>query len=69
MPNSLSNLLLYPDGGAILALSALHCAIGLAAALVAQRRGLPFRKWLVIGLIGGTAALIAACFWQPRRSP
>jgi hypothetical protein len=68
MPESFADLLLHPDGGAIVTASVLHCTIGFAAALVAQRRGLPFRKWLVMGLVGGTVALIAACFWQ-KRSP
>lgn len=41
-------------------LMVLHCVIGTAAALVAKRRGLNFRLWLGLGLLGGTLALIAA---------
>jgi hypothetical protein len=38
----------------------LHCAIGVAAAIAAQRKGFPYGVWLVWGLIGGTAALVMA---------
>lgn len=38
----------------------LHCAIGVAAAIAAQRKGFPYGIWLVWGLIGGTAALVMA---------
>jgi hypothetical protein len=41
-------------------LMVLHCVIGTAAAFVAQQRGLSFRRWIWIGLLGGTLALIAA---------
>jgi len=34
--------------------------MGAIAALVAQRKGLNFCLWLILGLIGGTAALVAA---------
>ncbi|OKH18956.1 hypothetical protein [[Limnothrix rosea] IAM M-220] len=44
----------------ILPLGALHCAIGLLAALVAYRKGYPLKRWLVIGLVGGTPSLIYA---------
>jgi len=38
----------------------LHCLIGGIAAVVAARKGYRLGVWLIIGLIGGTAALIAA---------
>jgi hypothetical protein len=34
--------------------------MGAIAALVARRKRLNFRLWLILGLIGGTAALVAA---------
>jgi hypothetical protein len=37
----------------------LHCLIGLGAALVARQKGLSFKRWLWLGLLGGTIALIA----------
>lgn len=37
----------------------LHCVIGIIAAIIAQNKGLNFRRWLILGLIGGTVALIA----------
>jgi hypothetical protein len=37
----------------------LHCLIGLGAALVAQQKGLSFRRWIWVGLLGGSIALIA----------
>jgi hypothetical protein len=36
----------------------LHCLIGLGAALVARHKGLSFKRWLWLGLLGGTIALI-----------
>ena len=51
------NLPLMPLG---IGLMVLHCVIGVAAAIVAQQRGLSFRRWIWIGLLGGTIALIAA---------
>ncbi|MGB2925270.1 MAG: hypothetical protein WBB82_08215 [Limnothrix sp.] len=44
----------------ILLLGSLHCAIGLSAAFVAYRKGYALKRWLVIGLIGGTPSLIYA---------
>ena len=47
-------------------LMAAHCAIGTLAAFVASRKGRYFGRWLGLGLIGGTVALIAA-FLLPGR--
>ncbi|HEY9814900.1 MAG TPA: hypothetical protein V6D20_03730 [Candidatus Obscuribacterales bacterium] len=55
------------DGSTILVLAVLHCVIGVTAALVAQRRGRRLGNWLILGLIGGTAALVAACFVPAKR--
>ncbi|NER35438.1 MAG: hypothetical protein F6J93_15785 [Oscillatoria sp. SIO1A7] len=41
-------------------LMAAHCVIGTVAALVAYKKGRNFGRWLGLGLIGGTVALIAA---------
>jgi hypothetical protein len=44
----------------------LHCIMGAIASLVARRKGLNFRLWLILGLIGGTAALVAALITKPN---
>lgn len=46
-------------------LATMHCIIGLIAAIAAKRRGLNFRRWLGLGLLGGTIALIAV-LRQPK---
>jgi hypothetical protein len=38
----------------------LHCLIGITAAIVAYQKGLNLKRWIFIGIIGGTPALIAA---------
>lgn len=40
----------------------LHCLIGIGAAIAARRKGLDGKRWLVLGLIGGTVALVAVWF-------
>jgi hypothetical protein len=40
--------------------------MGAIAALVARRKGLNFRLWLILALIGGTAALVAALITKPN---
>lgn len=37
-----------------------HCIIGAIAAIIAQRKGYKLLTWVILGLIGGTAALVAA---------
>ncbi|HBS71432.1 MAG TPA: hypothetical protein DEP38_26610 [Cyanobacteria bacterium UBA9226] len=44
----------------------LHCLIGITAAIVARKKGLNFQLWLILGLIGGTVALVAALL---KRDP
>jgi hypothetical protein len=44
----------------------LHCLIGITAAIVAYQKGLNLKRWIVIGIIGGTPALIAAIAAKPR---
>ena len=56
LSDRLLSLPLMPLG---ISLMILHCIIGVIAAIVAQRRGLSFRRWIWIGLLGGTIALIA----------
>ena len=41
-------------------LMAAHCVIGTVAAFVAYSKGRNFGRWLGLGWIGGTVALIAA---------
>lgn len=43
-----------------------HCAIGLAAAQIARRKGEDLAKWLILGAIGGTLALVVVMFLRPR---
>jgi len=44
----------------------LHCIMGAIASLVARRKGLNFRLWLILRLIGSTAALVAALITKPN---
>jgi succinate dehydrogenase hydrophobic anchor subunit len=46
-----------------------HCLIGLTATAIAYRKGRDWKRWLVIGLIGGTAALVAASVMKPNPLP
>jgi|GEM_PF-1118062 len=38
----------------------LHCAIGLVAAQLANRKGADLGLWLIWGMIGGTLSLVTA---------
>jgi hypothetical protein len=49
----------------ILTLAILHAIIGAIAAFVAQQKGRSYPRWLIIGLIGGTPALIVALLLKP----
>ncbi len=49
----------------ILILAILHGVIGAIAAFVAQQKGRSYSRWLIIGLIGGTPALIVALLLKP----
>jgi hypothetical protein len=51
-----------------LSLMVLHCMIGVIAAISAHQRGLSFQRWIWIGLLGGTIALIAALMLPPKTS-
>ncbi len=48
------------EPGNLYLLLGLHCLIGVTAAIIAQKKGLNFRLWLILGLIGGTVVLVAA---------
>ena len=43
-------------------LFSLHCLNGAIGAAIAQSKGYPLGKWLLWGLLGGTATLVAALF-------
>ncbi|MBL1176310.1 hypothetical protein [Pantanalinema sp. GBBB05] len=43
-----------------------HCLMGGVAAVIAARKGYRLGLWLGLGLVGGTAALIAAIFLPPK---
>ncbi|VXD11536.1 conserved exported hypothetical protein [Planktothrix serta PCC 8927] len=57
------NLLTNP--AMIFSLAILHGVIGAIAAFVAQQKGRSYPRWLIIGLIGGTPALIVALLLKP----
>lgn len=57
LPHLLTHPAIYPT---VYVLFTLHCIVGIVAAIVAQRKGFHRGRWLVWGLIGGTAALVAA---------
>lgn len=48
------------EPGNLYLLLGLHSIIGVTAAIIAQKKGLNFPLWLILGLIGGTVALVAA---------
>ncbi len=52
------NSILNPSPESFFLLMLLHCLIGLMAGIVADTKGYSFLNWLIIGLIGGTIALI-----------
>lgn len=54
------------DPSVILILAILHGVIGTIAAFVARRKGRSYPRWLIIGLIGGTPALIVALLLKPN---
>jgi hypothetical protein len=45
----------------------LHCLIGGIAATIAYRKGRKLTTWLVLGLIGGTVALVAALLLKSNK--
>lgn len=45
----------------------LHCLMGGIAAVVAARKGYSLGLWLLLGLVGGTAALVVAIFIKPKE--
>ncbi len=51
-----------------IALAFLHCAIGTVAAVIAQRKGRNFQRWLGMGWICGTPSLIAALWLKENDS-
>ncbi len=57
LPALFTHPAIYPQ---VYILFTLHCIVGIIAAIVAQRKGFNRERWLIWGLIGGTAALVAA---------
>ncbi|MBR8827379.1 MAG: hypothetical protein DSM107014_05650 [Gomphosphaeria aponina SAG 52.96 = DSM 107014] len=45
----------------------LHCLIGTAAAIIAQQKGQNFILWIILGLIGGTPAIIVSLFMKRKE--
>jgi hypothetical protein len=60
------SLLGLPESTTLFLLLNLHLAIGTLAAFTAQRKGRKLSRWLLIGWIGGTPALIAALRLKPK---
>jgi hypothetical protein len=52
------SLITNPSASLVFFLLLFHCLIGLGAAIVADLKAHSFLKWLIMGLIGGTFALI-----------
>ncbi|MBL1210391.1 hypothetical protein [Geminocystis sp. GBBB08] len=48
------------DPNLVFSLMLLHCLIGLTAGIIADSKGYFFSLWLLIGIMGGTFALIAS---------
>lgn len=46
----------------------LHCLIGGVAAVIARRQGRSLALWLILGLIGGTVALIAVLLMKEKKA-
>jgi hypothetical protein len=55
----------FPIDSTLYLLLSVHCLNGVIAAIVAQSKGRNLSKWLVLGLIGGTVALVAAIALKP----
>ncbi|MBE9239591.1 hypothetical protein IQ217_01940 [Synechocystis salina LEGE 00031] len=49
-----------PIATQVIILGTAHCLLGLTATAIAYGKGRNFPRWLAIGLIGGTPALVAA---------
>jgi uncharacterized membrane protein len=54
--------------GLVLIVSFLHCLIGSIAALIARQKGYDYHRWLLFGLIGGTAVFAIALWLKPQAS-
>ncbi len=54
--------------GLVLILSFLHCLMGSVAALIARQKGYRYRRWLILGLIGGTPIFAVALWLKPQTS-
>ncbi|WP_373479868.1 hypothetical protein [Geminocystis sp.] len=62
----MSEIFINLDANFIFVLMLLHCFIGLCAGIVADIKGYSFLLWLLIGLTGGTFALIASLRLQSK---
>lgn len=57
----------FPIDPKIYFLLNLHCLLGGIAAVVAARKGYRLGRWLLIGLVGGTPALVAAIVLKAKQ--
>ncbi len=44
-----------------------HCIIGGIAAKIAVKKGYNGNRWVILGLIGGTASLVSAIWIKPKN--
>ncbi|MGK7873343.1 MAG: hypothetical protein AB4426_08520 [Xenococcaceae cyanobacterium] len=44
-----------------------HCLIGVIAAVVAQQKGYSLGRWIILGLMGGTVALVFALWMKSKQ--
>jgi hypothetical protein len=55
----------FPIDSPLYLLLGVHCLNGVIATIVAQSKGRNLSQWLILGLIGGTVALVAAIALKP----
>lgn len=66
--DALTTLTNLPVANQVIILGTAHCLLGLTATAIAYGKGRNFRRWLAIGLIGGTPALIAALLLKSQKN-
>ncbi|WLT39173.1 hypothetical protein NON20_05875 [Synechocystis sp. B12] len=66
--DALTTLTNLPIVTQVIILGTAHCLLGLTATVIAYGKGRNFRRWLAIGLIGGTPALVAAIVLKSQKN-
>ncbi len=57
-----------PIATQVFILGTAHCLLGLTATAIAYSKGRNLGRWLAIGLIGGTPALVAAIVLKSQKN-